>query len=419
MKEEFSFLNEKIKTKPFYKKKWVQILLTTVIAAVVFGAISSFVFAKVNAWMKEKSAQEEIKDIEIPADSAEESDMQENSEDAASQTPPETIVVENGLNIEDYGVLYAQLRGLAREVDKSLVKVTAVTNGVDWFNEEYQNSGQASGMIIGDNGVELLILTRYGTVESCDGMNVTFVDDTVASAALKKYDITTSLAVISVNLSEISDSTKEKIKKANLGNSTRLEAGTPVIALGRVDGSEDSMLVGTLTSTISSQSAIDAEYTILVTDMLKHAGSDGVLVNLNGEVIGIIQEQHLAENMKNVLAGYAISDIKSLLQHLSNNQDITYLGIQGISVPAEAIATGIPEGIYVTDVELDSPAMRGGIQAGDIIHAINGQKVTAMTEFSDVLQRLSNRQHISLEGRRLTKDGYKKVNYQTVLSVLE
>ena len=127
----------------------------------------------------------------------------------------------------------------------------------------------------------------------------------------------------------------------------------------------------------------------------------------------------MSPNMENVLTAYGISDIKSLLEHLSNNQDIAYLGIKGISVTNEALKSGVPSGVYVTEVQIDSPAMKGGIQSGDVIQAINGQKVLSMSELSDVLSRLSNRQNITLEVRRLTRDGYKKTNYQTSLSVLE
>ena len=419
MNEEFSFMNEKIKDKPFYKKKWVKILASTVVLAVVFGLIASAVFSKVSDWIENKKEQEAMKDIEIPQDTAEDSAAPEVTDSETEPSVSETIVVDPQITMEDYMVLYASFRGLAKDVQKSLVTVTALNNDVDWFNEEYQNLGQCSGMIVGDNGVELLVLTKYSAIESCDGINVTFIDDTIVNAVLKKYDVTTDLAVISINLTDISDNTKAKIVKATLGNSIRLEAGTPVLAIGRADGSEDSMKVGTLTSTHNKQSVVDAEYTILVTDMMKNAGADGILINLNGEVIGIMQEQYLSSNMENVLTAYGISDIKSLLEHLSNNQDIAYLGIKGISVTNEALKSGVPSGVYVTEVQIDSPAMKGGIQSGDVIQAINGQKVLSMSELSDVLSRLSNRQNITLEVRRLTRDGYKKTNYQTSLSVLE
>ena len=419
MNEEFSFMNEKIKDKPFYKKKWVKILAATVALAVIFGLISSAVFLKVSDWIENKKEQEAMTDIEIPQDTVEESTVPEVIDPETEPSVSETIVVDPQITVEDYMVLYANFRGLAKDVQKSLVTVTALNNDVDWFNEEYQNRGQCSGMIIGDNGVELLVLTKYSNIESCDGINVTFVDDTIVNAVLKKYDVTTNLAVISINLSDISENTKAKIVKATLGNSIRLEAGTPVLAIGRADGSEDSMKVGTLTSTHNKQSVVDAEYTILVTYMMKNAGADGILINLNGEVIGIMQEQHLSSKMENVLTAYGISDIKSLLEHLSNNQDIAYLGIKGVSVTNEALKSGVPSGVYVTEVQIDSPAMKGGIQSGDVIQAINGQKVLSMSELSDVLSRLSNRQNITLEVRRLTRDGYKKTNYQASLSVLE
>lgn len=417
MNEEFSFMNEKIKDKPFYKKKWVKIAAGTVVLAVIFGLISSVTFMKMNLWLEEKREEEERKAIEIPKDSAEEVPPVAVQPEATE--PVEPVIVEAELTLEEYGKLYDEVQSVAKEASKSLVAVTAVNNDVDWFNEAYENRGRSVGMIIGDNGVELLILTRYTTVKACDGIHVTFADDTSASAVVKKYDVITGLAVLSVNLSDISSKTNEAILEAQLGNSVRLEPGEPVIAIGSADGSEGSLKIGTLTSTKNTQSVVDAEYTILVTDMVKNAGADGVLINLKGQVIGILQEEQQISNGENVLTAYAISDIKSLLEHLSNNQDVAYLGIKGVSVTEEAQKEKVPQGIYVTEVKMDSPAMRGGIQNGDIIQTINGQKVTGMSELSAVLTRLSNKQNISLEGRRLTKDGYKKVNYQTSLSVLE
>lgn len=419
MNEEFSFMKEKIKDKPFYKKKWVQIVCGTIALAVLFGVISGFVFKKMTDWIENQQEQEAMQEIEIPKDQLEEIQPEAEAPQPDSETQPEQVIVEAELTLKEYADLFNQMQIVAGKASKALVTVTAVNNDVDWFNEEYENRGQATGMIIGDNGVELLVLTKYSNVEECDGINVTFTDDTAAGAVLKKYDVTTNLAVISVNLSDISDNTKSQITKASLGNSMRLDMGTPVIALGRADGSADSMMIGTLTSTHNKQSAIDAEYTILVTDMMKNSGSDGVLINLEGQIIGIIQEQHLASNMEDVISAYAISDIKSLLEHLSNSQDIAYLGIKGVTVTQEALRNGVPSGVYVTEVIMDSPAMLGGIQSGDVLQAINGQKVTEMSELTAVLERLSNRQNISLEGRRLTKDGYKKINYMTSLSVLE
>lgn len=420
MNEEFSFMKEKIKDKPFYKRRWVQLLAGTVVLALLFGLISGCVFMKVTSHLKDKQAQEAIKNVEIPKDNEEETvPVPTEEKEPGEITEPDPVIIDQELTIEDFQSLLGEFRKVAKEARKSLVTVTAVSNDVDWFNEAYESRGQSSGMIIGDNGVELLILTKYSAVANSDDLHVTFTDKTQTAAALKKYDVTTDLAVISVNLSDIPEDTGETIKQAELGNSRILEAGVPVLAVGSVDGSENSLMIGYLTSVHNSQSVVDAEYTVLMTDMIRHAGADGVLINLKGQVVGVLQNEHLTESRQDCLSAYAISDIKSLLEHLSNNQDVVYLGIKGTSVTEEAARQGIPEGVYVTEVELDSPAMKGGIQSGDVILAINGQKVTTMAELSDVLQRLSNKQNITIECSRQTKDGYKKANYQASLSVLE
>lgn len=419
MSEEFSFMNEKIKEKPFYKRKWVRLISATVVLAVLFGVVSCLVFVNLYENLEKKQQQDAVKEIEIPKDQPEQTQAPQQEAQTPEGEKPDPIVVEPELTLDKYEKLHLQMQELAAEASKSLVTVTSVSNDVDWFNESYENKGQSTGMIVGDNGVELLILTRYGAVKTCDGMNVTFADDTNAAAVLKKYDVTTDLAVVSVNLSDLSEDTKEVIAKAELGNSIPLKAGAPVLAVGRADGSPGSMTSGTLTSIRTTQNAVDAEYRILVTDMEKNPGADGVLLNLKGEIIGILQEKHLSGTTETVLSAYAISDVKSLLEHLSNNQDVVYLGLKGVSVTDEAQKNGVPEGIYITEVEMDSPAMKGGIQSGDVIQAINGQRVETMSELSHVLQRLSNKQNISMEGQRLTKDGYKKINYHTALSVLE
>lgn len=419
MSQDFSFMNEKIKDKPFYKRKWVRITAAVVSSAVLFGAVSGLVFVKMCDWLEEKQEQQAIQDIEIPEDMPAEPLASDSDLSDQSDTVSEPVPAENELTLEDYELLHEQLQDLAGEVRRSIVTVAALNRDEDWFSQGYQSGRRSAGMIIGDNSVELLILTRYDTVKQCDEIKVTFTDDTDIAAALKKYDVTTGFAVISVNLSDIPEATSEVITKASLGNSVRLKAGTPVLAVGRSEGSEDDMKLGTVTSAEYSQSMADAEYTMLLTDMVNGVGTSGVLVNFKGEVVGIIREQEPSGYMQNVLSAYAISDIKSLIEHLSNNQDVTYLGIKGVDVTEEAQSEGVPAGIYVTEVQIDSPAMRGGIQSGDVIYAVNGQEVQSMKEFSKILQRFSNKQNISLEGQRLTKDGYKKISYQTALTVLE
>ena len=144
MKEDFSFMKESIKDKPFYKKKWVQVLCATVALAVVFGAVSGYVFVKVHDFMEKKTAKEAMTNIEIPKDA--ESEVGSEEEETISDEPSsgaESIVINPEVTLEDYTIVYAKLRGLAKEARRSLVTVTAVNNGVDWFNEAYDKELKA------------------------------------------------------------------------------------------------------------------------------------------------------------------------------------------------------------------------------------------------------------------------------------
>ncbi len=417
MKEDFSFLNETIKKEPFYKKKPMKMIAATIGLAVLFGAVSCVTFLGLYDRLGSKDEQKQAEDIRIPQD-AENEASGDSSEDAAQTVTPEPVVQE--VTVEDYEKIYDGLRDIFEEAQKSLVTVTTVSNDVDWFNAAYENYKMASGTIIGDNGVELLILTDYEAVASKDDIHVSFCDETTADAVVKKYDATTQLAIISVNLSDISGTTRGQIKETKLGNSRLMKEGMPVIALGMADGSPDSVKYGMLTSVDNTVNAVDGRYTLLMTDMERNAGAGGVLINLDGEIIGLIQDTYGAEYTRNCLTAYHISEMKSLIEHLSNNQDVAYLGIRGTAVTDQiAQANEIPKGIYVIEVMMDSPAMVGGIQSGDIIQKINGQQIDTMSDLSSVLDKLADRQSITLEGMRQTKDGYKKIEYQTDLQVLE
>ena len=91
---------------------------------------------------------------------------------------------------------------IGNQVSKSLVDISAVKTDTDWFDEALTSHKSAAGLIIGDNGMELLILTEHEKVKDGD-LKVRFYDHTEAAGTLKKYDSNTGLAVVSVNLSDV------------------------------------------------------------------------------------------------------------------------------------------------------------------------------------------------------------------------
>jgi S1-C subfamily serine protease len=273
---------------------------------------------------------------------------------------------------------------------------------------------------VGNNGVELLILTGYSQVKPADRLQVTFTDKSSCGAVLKNYDAVTDLAVISVNLADMQESTLDSIQMANLGSSRSLRAGDPVIAVGSPAGIAGSVLYGNLVSAGNTVSVVDGEYQLLITDMNRSAGSSGVLIDLDGRVIGLIENAYTNANNQDALTAYAISDMKNIIEHLSNSQDIVYLGITGADVTEEiSDSEGIPSGVYITEVATDSPAMNAGIQRGDIITEISGQTIETMDDIQEILLKLSKDQVIQIRVMRQGREEYKEIPCSVALTRLQ
>ena len=416
--QEFSFVKEKIKKQPFYQNKTLRRAALQLIFSVVCGAVACFVFVIVHPWMERTFGEQEMTEITIPQEEEEETvtEPQEETEDEE----PVVITEPRELEVEDYADLYTKLKEVADTAGKSLVTVTASRSGTDWFNETYESRRELSGLLVGNNGVELLILAPYSQVEGADTLQAAFADGSTLAAVLTNYDSVTDLAVLSVNLADVEEDTLESIRMAELGSSKSLKAGEPVIAVGSPAGIAGSVKYGNLVASGYKVSVIDGEYNLLITDMERSEKGSGVLLNLSGQVIGLLEDSYLNSSNEGALTAYAISDMKDIIEHLSNSQDLVYMGIHGTDVTEEiSEAQGIPAGVYVTGMEADSPAMNSGIQAGDIITEINGKTITSLSKIREMLLKFSREQVIQVVVMRQGKDGYKEIECSVTLNVLQ
>ena len=416
--QEFSFVKEKIKKQPFYQNKTLRRAALQLIFSVVCGAVACFVFVIVHPWMERTFGEQEMTEITIPQEEEEETvtEPQEETEDEE----PVVITEPRELEVEDYADLYTKLKEVADTAGKSLVTVAASSSGTDWFNETYVSRRELSGLLVGNNGVELLILAPYSQVEGADTLQAAFADGSTLAAVLKNYDSVTDLAVLSVNLADVEEDTLESIRMAELGSSKSLKAGEPVIAVGSPAGIAGSVKYGNLVASGYKVSVIDGEYNLLITDMERSEKGSGVLLNLSGQVIGLLEDSYLNSSNEGALTAYAISDMKDIIEHLSNSQDLVYMGIHGTDVTEEiSEAQGIPAGVYVTGMEADSPAMNSGIQAGDIITEINGKTITSLSQIREMLLKFSREQVIQVVVMRQGKDGYKEIECSVTLNVLQ
>ena len=190
---------------------------------------------------------------------------------------------------------------------------------------------------------------------------------------------------ISVPREAISDDTWTKIDKAVLGNSNLVNTGDTIIVLGKPFGYANAYNYGLVSSDITSMNLSDGQYGLIYTDISGSGSGSGVIVNVRGEVIGIIDQTVLEEDSRNLIAGYSISDIKEIIGLLSNGGSVPYIGIYGVDVSEDMKEQGLPKGVYVKEVEVDSPAMAAGIQNGDIITSADGAEITDIMGYHNIL----------------------------------
>lgn len=359
-----------------------------------------------------KEGNESVDDSEEEQGESEEEKLPVVNMPVASKEP---------LTLEDYKTFYDELNGVSAIARRSLTKVKGVTDSTDWFNNSYESKNVSTGLIVADNGKELLIVTNSWKLVDSKEIEVTFCDGRTYNGTVKKADSATNLVVVAVVLDEIEEVTKNSYATANLGNSMiSTIVGRPVIAIGSPLGIEDSMAVGVITSNVRFLEHTDNNIRYLTTDIYGSTEGSGVLIDLDGRVLGIIFQGGTSSDTRNLIHAYSISDIKSKVEKMSNGQDIAYLGIIGTDVTKEAIDTlGVPEGTYVKQVVVDSPAMKGGIQNGDVIVKIGTSSISTFKDFKEAINKCQPGDTTMVTVERLGKDGYVEFSYEIYLEALK
>lgn len=414
---EYSFIKETIKEKPVNKKAIMHRIAATAAGAVLFGVISALVFAGVYPFVSEKM-QENQEPPKVKIDVDEPNETEEEDQQQSDDAAPEVIQVPRSITLEDYTRIYEEVHQIASQPLKAMVTVTGVTKGEDLLDNSYVSYGQAAGVIIAQNSEQVYVLTGKSALgKNAEEVQVFFCDSRIAEGKLRKIDDGTDLAVVSVPVKNISKSTLKEIEVAALGNSYSLMQGKPVIAIGSPSGYNEAVAYGNIISVSNKVTVVDAEYNLLVTDILGSQEGSGVLLDTGGSVIGVIT-QSFGDPSDNVVKALPVSQLKSLLASLSNGEDIRYAGIYGQDV-TESIAekAGIPQGIYVDSVATESPAMIAGIQSADVITEFNGKEVMTMQKFSTELQKCDSEQKVPIKLMRKGSDGYVEMEFEITIGI--
>jgi serine protease Do len=349
---------------------------------------------------------------------------------------------ENGPGLATPSYIAAPVTDVSVIVEQAMPSVVSITStavyqsrdfGYDWFfggapeGQTYEVPSSGSGIIIGENDTELLIVTNNHVVEAATSLKVTFIDQETVDAVIKGTDPETDLAVIAISLDQIKDGTKSQIRPATLGNSDDLKPGQGVIAIGNALGYGQSVTVGYISAVNREVQTEEGNTRLLLqTDAAINPGnSGGALLNMKGELVGINAAKYASTEVEGI--GYAIPISKSedIINQLMTRKSRTsvpeeergYLGIQGTNVDENAARTfGMPKGAYIYRILENGAAAASELREKDIITKVDGQTVRSMEGLQEILAGYRSGEQAELTVQRQVDGSYQELTVTVTLA---
>lgn len=321
----------------------------------------------------------------------------------------------------------SDVSAVAESVLPSIVSITGTfqTNSYGFFGREssQESEGSGSGIIVGKDSHYLYIATNNHVVEDATSLAVGFCDDSTVEAEIKGTDSDADLAVVTVDLSKIKSSTLEEIKIITMGDSDKLNVGEQAIAIGNALGYGQSVTAGYISALNREVQLTDKTMTLIQTDAAINPGnSGGALLDGEGKLMGINTVKYSSEEVEGMGYAIPINTAKPIIESLINEETIpeskqAYLGITGGDMTEDmANAYGMPTGIYVSEIQQNSPAQKAGMQAGDVIVEFDGSSVTTMENLQNKLEKKSAGTKVTIKVKRQSQMGeYKDVTLNVTL----
>ena len=259
---------------------------------------------------------------------------------------------------------------------------TTATAGTNIFGQTVETASAGSGFIISSDGY---IVTNYHVVKGATSVKVTLYSGDTYDATVIGGDSDYDVAVIKINASGL--------PAVTLGNSADVNVGDTVLAIGNP--------LGELTFSMSQgivyccDRAINVDGTpfnmIQVDASINPGNSGGPLVNLYGEVVGIVSAKYSSYSNTTVEGlGFAIpiSDVQAIITDIIENGQVTgkaYLAIKAGTMTEQMAAQydiDITEGVFVYSTESGGAGEKAGLQLGDVITKLNDTAITSMTDLT-------------------------------------
>ncbi len=331
------------------------------------------------------------------------------------------------------GIYITDVSEVVEEVMPSIVSITSKTLvkqglfGPSYYNQEEYQEGAGSGIIISKNDNELLILTNNHVIEGAEELSVQFVNEKSVDAKVKGTSPRKDVAVIAININNIDKDTLNSIKIATMGDSNKLKVGNGIIAIGNALGYGQSVTTGVV-SALQREVEIDETKSkmIQIDAAINGGNSGGALLNSSGEVVGINSAKYSSGGLSSSASiegmGFAIpiTDVKDLITSLMNGEEDKSdgsIGVEGYMVTAsQNKAYGMPIGFYIQKTVSGGGAEKAGLEKGDIITEIDGNKVEAMSDIQDVIYSKKKGEKVKLKISYPNGREYKEKEVEVTLS---
>ncbi len=319
-------------------------------------------------------------------------------------------------------------------VDNVMPSIVAVTNISyseyrNFFGgtQTYESESAGSGIIISQDDDNLYIATNNHVVSGAESLTITFCDEKAVPATVKGTDASVDLAVVAVSLKDVEDSTKEAIKVATVGDSSKLTVGESAVVIGNALGYGQSVTTGVISALerevqLQDESGKTIKNKLLQTDAAVNPGnSGGALLNMKGEVVGIVSAKYSDTSVEGMGYAIPISSAQSIIEGLITRQEVSedeasYFGIAGVDVTSDVSGQyDIPSGVYVTKVASNSGAGKAGIKKGDVITKFDGKEISSMEEISDMMQYISAGTKVKVTVAQ-SRNGYKETELEVTLT---
>ena len=430
--EKKQIINETIRKRPLNRQKLFRRTVTTMVMAVIFGAIACITFIYLEPIISDRiSPEEEIKRVEFP-DAEDEvapddlltEDYLEQAaidEQTARLAEMESEVsrrileesIDGEVSMKAYETLYDELYRIAGEASKSLVIVTGVSKETDWFQNQVENINETSGVIVAINDQAAYIVADIKGLPDAESYRVTFNTGDAAVGELRARDDNTGIAVFMVPADQLPDSESAGIVAMPFaGSITKTIVGRPVIAVGSPLGQSGSVCYGIVTSNRKQIVYADYAYDILTTDITgSEKNASGILINTSGQLLGIINKEATDSTSGALIAGFGISGVRQLIEQLTNADPRIYLGIHCAEV-TRAISEdqNIPQGLYITEADAGSPAMEAGLLNGDILVKMKNIDIMSREDFDNVLKNINEGDEVPITLMRYNGTDFISIN---------